>query len=81
MNPLPWAKCNDKTTKSYTIGALSQSDLSFPLIAFLLLILICLLLIFLSCSASNDFAWEEEKFIQYLEHPLKEELEKKNSVN
>lgn len=67
--------------QSYTIiGALSQSDLSFPLIAFLLLILICLLLIVLSCSASNDFAWEEEKFIQYLEHPLKEELEKK-SVN
>ena len=66
---------------SYTIiGTLSQSDLSFPLIAFLLLILICLLLIVPLCYVSNDFAWEDEKFIQYLEHSLKEELEK-NSVN
>lgn len=81
MNHLPWAKWKWQGNQhSYTINtALSQCDLSFPLIIFLLLVLICLLLIGPLCYASNDFAWGVQKFIQYLEHSLKE-LEK-NRVN
>lgn len=78
MNFLPWAQRKWQGNQhSYTINrALSQCDLSFPLIVFFLLVLICLLLIVPLCYASNDFAWEDEKFIQYLKHSLKEELKK-----
>lgn len=67
---------NDKATNTFTWLSTRQCDISFLLIAFLLLILTYLLLIVPLCYASKDFAWEDQKFI-YLEPSLEEELEKK----
>ena len=69
MKPLPWARWNWQSNQHSYMAEHQATWPSSLLIAFLLLILICLLLTVPLCHASNDFSWEDQNLFNIWNTP------------